>query len=77
MRTGYVRTTSNIIVAASSSSPSWLEQAGNLQFRVDFINLFIDPNLAPVDFFMGDPGFAKLSTLLPVRQLQLGIRLAF
>lgn len=55
----------------------WLGEAGNLQLRFDFINLFNHPNLGPVDFFMGDPGFGKSSNSLPARQLQLGLRIAF
>jgi hypothetical protein len=55
----------------------WIGEQGNLQLRIDFINLPNHPNLGPVDFFMGDPGFAKSSTALPARQLQLGLRLSF
>jgi hypothetical protein len=55
----------------------WLGEQGNLQLRIDFINLFNHPNLGPVDFFMGDPGFGKSSTSLPARQMQLGIRMSF
>ena len=55
----------------------WLGDQGNLQLRFDFINLFNHPNLGTVDFFMGDPGFGKVATSLPARQLQLGIRLSF
>ena len=55
----------------------WLGEAGNLQLRFDFINVLNHPNLGPVDFFMGDPGFGKVATALPARQLQLGIRFAF
>lgn len=55
----------------------WLGEQGNLQLRFDFINLFNHPNLGPVDFFMGDPGFGKSSTTLPARQMQLGVRVSF
>lgn len=55
----------------------WLGEEGNLQFRFDFINLFNHPNLGPVDGNMGDGGFAKSTTALPARQLQLGLRLSF
>lgn len=55
----------------------WLGEQGNLQLRIDFINLFNHPNLGLVDPFMGDPGFAKSSTALPARQLQLGLRVSF
>ncbi|HXZ31624.1 MAG TPA: hypothetical protein VEH30_05035, partial [Terriglobales bacterium] len=55
----------------------WMGEQGNLQFRFDFINLFNHANLGPVDALMGDPGFGKVSTALPGRQLQLGIRVAF
>lgn len=55
----------------------WLGEAGNLQFRFDFINLFNHPNLGAVDPNMGDPGFGKVSTVLPARQLQFGLRVAF
>ena len=55
----------------------WLGEQGNLQFRFDFINLFNHPNLGPVDPFMGDASFGKVTTALNARQLQLGIRIAF
>jgi hypothetical protein len=55
----------------------WIGEAGNLQLRVDFINLFNHPNLGSVDPFLGDAGFGKVGTVLPPRQLQLGVRLSF
>jgi hypothetical protein len=55
----------------------WLGEQGNLQLRFDFINLFNHPNLGPVDPNMGDPGFGKVATVLPARQLQLGLRVSF
>jgi len=55
----------------------WLGEQGNVQLRIDFINLFNHPNLGPVDFFMADPGFGKVGTSLPARQLQLGLRVSF
>jgi hypothetical protein len=55
----------------------WFGEQGNLQLRFDFINLFNHPNLGPVDFFVGDPGFGKVGTSLPARQLQLGVRVSF
>lgn len=55
----------------------WLGEAGNLQFRFDFINLFNHPNLGLVDPNMGDAAFGTSTNALPSRQLQLGIRLSF
>ena len=55
----------------------WLGEQGNLQLRFDFINLFNHPNLGLVDPNMGDPGFGKVSSVLPARQLQLGLRVSF
>jgi hypothetical protein len=55
----------------------WIGEQGNLQLRIDFINVLNHPNLGPVDFDMADPGFGKVSTALPARQLQLGLRLSF
>jgi hypothetical protein len=55
----------------------WLGEQGNLQLRFDFINLLNHTNLGPVDPNMGDPGFGKVGTVLPARQLQLGLRIAF
>ncbi len=55
----------------------WLGEAGNLQLRFDFINLFNHPNLGPVDPNMGDAGFGKVATALNARQLQLGVRVSF
>ena len=55
----------------------WLGDQGNLQLRFDFINLFNRPNLGPVDFDMADPGFGKVATALPMRQIQLGLKVIF
>jgi hypothetical protein len=55
----------------------WLGEQANLQLRFDFINLFNHPNLGLVDPNMADPGFGKVATALPSRQLQLGIKFSF
>jgi hypothetical protein len=55
----------------------WLGEQGNLQFRFDFINVFNHPNLGTVDFDMADPGFGKVATALPSRQIQLGVKFIF
>jgi hypothetical protein len=55
----------------------WLGEAGNLQFRFDFLNLFNHVNLGTVDPFMADSTFGRVTTALGPRQLQLGVRLAF
>lgn len=55
----------------------WFGEAGNLQLRFDFINVFNHPNLGSVDPNMGDAGFGKVATALNARQLQLGVRLSF
>ncbi|HEY1657004.1 MAG TPA: carboxypeptidase regulatory-like domain-containing protein [Candidatus Sulfotelmatobacter sp.] len=55
----------------------WFGEQGNLQFRFDFINLFNHVNLGTVDPFIGDGSFGKVTTALPARQLQLGLRVAF
>lgn len=55
----------------------WLGEQGNLQLRFDFINLFNHPNLGPVDFDMADAGFGKVATALPMRQIQLGVKVIF
>lgn len=55
----------------------WLGEQGNLQLRFDFINLFNHPDLGPVDFDMADPGFGKVATALPSRQIQLGVKFIF
>jgi hypothetical protein len=55
----------------------WLGEQGNMQLRIDFLNLFNHPNLGTVDGNMGDPGFGKVATALNARQMQLGIRISF
>jgi hypothetical protein len=55
----------------------WMGEQGNLQFRFDFINLFNHVNLGSVDPFIGDGSFGKVTTALPARQLQLGVRVSF
>jgi hypothetical protein len=55
----------------------WIGEQGNLQLRFDFINLFNHPNLGQVDPNMGDAAFGTVTTALPSRQLQLGIKVSF
>ena len=55
----------------------WLGEAGNLQLRFDFVNVLNHPNLTGVDPNLTDATFARsTSTLLP-RSIQLGARLSF
>ena len=51
--------------------------AGNLQFRCDFLNLFNHVNLGPVNNNMAASNFGTVTTSLPARQLQLTLRLQF
>jgi len=56
----------------------WLGEAGNLQFRFDFLNLFNKVNLGPVNADIANGNlFGKVSTALAARQIQLGIRVSF
>ena len=55
----------------------WLGEAGNLQFRFDFLNVFNHVNLAGVDANMADATFGKVTSALSARQLQLGVRISF
>jgi hypothetical protein len=56
---------------------SKLGEAGNIQFRFDFLNLFNHVNLGPVNDNMAASNFGTVTTSLPARQLQLGLRLEF
>jgi hypothetical protein len=58
----------------------WLGEAGNLQLRFDFLNLFNHGNLGPVHQNLADPNFGKVtSTLNPfdARKIELGLRVSF
>jgi hypothetical protein len=55
----------------------WIGEQGNLQLRFDFINLFNHTNLGPVDANIADGGFGSVHTVLPSRQIQLGLRISF
>ena len=55
----------------------WLGEAGNLQFRFDFINVLNHVNLGSVDALMGDGSFGKVTSALNARQLQVGVRISF
>jgi len=55
----------------------WLGEAGNLQFRFDFLNVFNHVNLGAVDANMADGTFGKVTSALSARQLQLGVRISF
>ena len=55
----------------------WLGEQGNLQLRFDFVNVLNHPNLTSVDPNLTDATFARsTSTLLP-RSIQLGARISF
>jgi len=55
----------------------WLGEKGSLQLRFDFENVLNHPNLTGVDPDLADATFARsTSTLLP-RTIQLGVRVAF
>jgi hypothetical protein len=55
----------------------WLGEAGNLQLRFDFVNVFNHVNLGPVDANVADGNFGKVTTALGARQLQLAARISF
>jgi Carboxypeptidase regulatory-like domain/TonB dependent receptor len=63
-------------VAKNTHMP-WLGEAGNLQLRFDFLNLFNHPNLGPVDANMADGNFGKVTSALGARQIQLIARISF
>ena len=63
-------------VAKNTHLP-WFGDAGNLQLRFDFLNLFNHPNLGPVDQFMGDANFGKVTSTLGARQIQLSAKISF
>ena len=52
-------------------------EAGNFQLRFDFLNLFNHVNLGPVNDNMAASNFGTVTTSLPARQIQLGLRLEF
>ncbi|MGB6266131.1 MAG: TonB-dependent receptor [Candidatus Acidiferrales bacterium] len=54
-----------------------LGEAGNFQLRFDFLNLFNHVNLGPVNNNMAASNFGTVTTALPARQLQLGVRVEF
>lgn len=59
--------------------PTFAQYSGNVQGVVSgsagaAVN---GASVGPVDPNMGDPGFGKVGTVLPARQLQLGLRVAF
>ncbi|HLL77478.1 MAG TPA: TonB-dependent receptor [Pyrinomonadaceae bacterium] len=57
---------------------SLLNEATNLQFRVEAFNLFNRANFAAPELRFGTPSFGRIrSTVTPARQIQLGVRLAF
>jgi hypothetical protein len=63
-------------VAKNTRFP-WLGEAGNLQLRFDFLNVFNHSNLGPVDGNMADATFGKVTSALPARQIQLIARITF
>jgi hypothetical protein len=62
---------------AKNTHIKWLGDAGNLQLRFDFLNLFNHPNLGPVDGNMADSTFGQVTSALPARQIQLIGRITF
>lgn len=63
-------------VAKNTHLP-WLGEAGNLQLRFDFLNIFNHANLGPVDGNMADHTFGQVTSALPARQIQLIARISF
>jgi hypothetical protein len=63
-------------VAKNTHMP-WLGEAGNLQLRFDFLNVFNHANLGPVDGNMADLTFGRVTSALPARQIQLIARISF
>jgi hypothetical protein len=63
-------------VAKNTHIP-WFGEAGNLQLRFDFLNVFNHPNLGPVDPFLGDANFGKVTSSLGARQIQLSAKISF
>ncbi len=55
----------------------WLGEAGSLQFRFDFLNVFNRVNLGPVNNNMAAGNFGMVTSALSARQLQLGARISF
>jgi hypothetical protein len=62
---------------AKDTHISKLGEAGNLQLRFDFVNLFNRANLGPVDGNMADLTFGRVTSALPARQIQLIARISF
>jgi hypothetical protein len=62
---------------AKNTHIKWLGEAGNLQLRFDFLNLFNHSNLGPVDADIADGNFGKVTSALPARQIQLIARISF
>jgi hypothetical protein len=62
---------------AKNTHVPWMGEAGNLQLRFDFLNLFNHPNLGPVDGNMADLTFGKVTSALGARQIQLVARISF
>lgn len=55
-----------------------LGEQGNLQLRIDFLNLFNHVNLGDVNnFFSEGSNFGKVTSALPARQLQLQAKFVF
>ena len=63
-------------VAKNTHLP-WLGEAGNLQLRFDFLNVFNHPNFGPVDGNMASLTFGRVTSALPARQIQLIARISF
>ena len=63
-------------VAKNTHLP-WIGEAGNLQLRFDFLNIFNHSNLGPVDPNLGDANFGKVTSALGARQIQLSARISF
>ena len=63
-------------VAKNTHLP-WIGEAGSLQLRFDFVNIFNHSSLGPVDPKLGDANFGKVTSALGARQIQLSARISF
>ena len=56
---------------------SYVRETHKLQFRAELFNAFNHPKLGNPGIVLGAAGFGVISSAVPARQVQLGLRYAF
>jgi hypothetical protein len=64
-------------VDLSAVKDTALGETMTLQLRAEFFNALNTPNFSRMNIFFGTPGFGRIASAQPGREIQFGIKLLF